>query len=131
MPAPIDQLDALPPWDAATYFQTITEGSFKIPLAGFGQLVAGDPNRVALIVHAIAGGCTMSLAGKTPATGGLVISSSLPPQILLFSETGPLCQQTWFVVGAANQVVTYYAIALRTYPSAPIYKRGKLRGPSQ
>lgn len=119
MAAALDALAALPPWDAAGFFQQVTEVNF--PTAANGdQLCAADPNRVALVFGTTAmSGSYVSLVKGGMAIKGMQISTSLPPLVLLFKDVGPLVQQAFFLstaFGTAN--VSVYAIALYRWPKA-------------
>lgn len=111
-----DALDSMPPWDAATYFQQPTES--VITLTGSTiQVVGGDPNRVAVMFCVSSSSVTISLnRGSGLNTGGILISTSTPPLLLLFSQVGSLCQQAWFTSGGLGGIITVYSISLYRWP---------------
>jgi hypothetical protein len=118
-----DPLENMAPWDAVPYFQGITQGSVTLPAAGFVQLVPADPMRIALVVDTGAQAVTLGLTAKASTSVGIQVSTSRPLLVMRFAETGPLCQQQWFVTAPQNTVVTFYAIALSRWPSATDHLR--------
>lgn len=127
-----DALAALPPWDASQYFQTIVEGTATGSGMGAGLIVGADPNRIALIMSSTnSSSMTVSLKATGGSNQGMVLSNALPPIILLFSETGPLCQQAWYVYNAGFTVMTYYAISLQRWPTdGPPRRRRRRANPA-
>lgn len=126
-----DRLESMPPWDASAYFQVIQEVS--VALAGAGQLlIRADPMRVALMISTSSAApvpVSFSAAGAVLGTG-LYVSNASWPLLLLFAETGPLCQHEWYVGTGAGNRVTAYAVSLTRWPKVAIPKRKVKRAQS-
>lgn len=115
-----DALDALPPWEAAEYFQDTKETVVGLN-ATPTLLVAADPMRVGLIfANGNAGVVLISTDASLPINKGFPCSSAVPPIILLFRDVGPLCQQAWYGPSSAGLSITVWEIRLTRWPRATV-----------
>lgn len=114
---PDDTLAALPPWDAAPFFQTPKETNF--PLAANGDLLApADPNRIG-IIFASSGMTTAYVTTRAPgmAIWGVPIANNFPALTLLFRDWGSLVQQAFYCsLSFGNANITVIEVRLKEWP---------------
>lgn len=122
----IDALDALPPWDAAAYFQTPTETDVTLPGGVATQLCAADPNRVVLMFSTTGfGGIPVSTKRHTDANGGIQVGANFLPLVLRFEEVGPLCQQAWYAWSPGAGLITVFEVKLYQWPEPKPVRKGR------
>lgn len=117
MPGTLDPIDSMAPWDAAPYFQQVTEVGVALAAGTPKSLCKADPNRVALILSSSAlGSATVTLNPNGTTTIGMTVGGTIPPIILIYSEVGPLVQQEWFGVASNITTITVYEVRLAKWP---------------
>lgn len=114
---PQDILAALPPWDAARWFQPVTETLFSGALVQ-QQILTGDPMRVAIGFSAFGQNAYyVSIHGGQVTGQGVAVSAQFQPAWLWFADAGPLIQQAWYATGGGvGTNLTVYTVSLRAWP---------------
>lgn len=131
MPGTRDALDSLAPWDAIPYFRAVKEGKVTLVASTPTLVVAANPMRVALVISGSGiGTLLVSLDPNTNGTSGISVSNTTPPLVLLFSETGPLCQQAWYSWNMGTPTITFYEIILSKWPRGGAARNGARRAPT-
>lgn len=128
MPGIVDALAALPPWEAAPYFQPPL--MLEVTLSGAATVaVLGDPQTVALVFSLATGSqAWLGLTAAIAQQRGITLVTTNPTWSITYQDYGPLVQQTWYVNGALGAVVTVAVVKLARWPDlSPQSKRRSVR----
>lgn len=119
-----DTLDRMPPWDAAAYFQAIKETAITPDGSVAKKVVMADSNRVAILFSCAnsTGSLNVSTKNTVTSTTGFFLSGSGIQLQFLFFETGPLCQQEWWLAPSGFGILTVVEVLLTEWPQVGVKK---------